>query len=76
MGADACGPNTLTVIRPPGDEPPDRAADTAVAEIAVPAVPEEGAAVSDRDVGMVVTVVSRIAAPQADADGALLASPP
>ena len=48
VGAEDCGPNTVTVIDPVGDAPADKVADTDEAEIGFPAVPEEGA-LTDRD---------------------------
>jgi hypothetical protein len=73
-GADDCGPNTVNVIVPPGEPPPDSAADTPDAEIAVPTVPDDGA-LTDIDVVAAVTAVSAIPAPHVESDPAFVPSP-
>jgi hypothetical protein len=73
-GADACGPNTVNVIVPPGDPPPDSAADTSDAEIAVPTVPADGA-LTDSEIVAAPTVVSAIPAPHVELAAELLPSP-
>lgn len=71
VGAVAWGPNTLNVTVPPGADPPESAADTSDAEIAVPAVPDDGA-VNANDVDAGATIVASIDAPHAEADPPLL----
>jgi hypothetical protein len=43
VGAEDRGPNTLSVIVPVGEAPPESVADTDEAATAVPAVPVDGA---------------------------------
>jgi hypothetical protein len=73
-GADDCGPNTVNVTVPPGDPPPDSAADTPDAGIAVPAVSADGA-LADREVVAAATVVSVIPAPHVELAEELFPSP-
>jgi hypothetical protein len=47
-GGEDCGPKTLKVIVPPGEDPPDRIPEMAEAEIDAPVVPIDGA-LADRD---------------------------
>jgi hypothetical protein len=56
LGAEGCGPNTLKVIVPDGDAPPDNAADTDDASILLPAVPLEGALTEPSDGEALATV--------------------
>jgi hypothetical protein len=74
VGAEDCGPNTLNVIVPVAADPPPIEAETADAEIALPAVPEAGA-LSDRFGDVEATIVSAIDAPHAEDAGLLSALP-
>jgi hypothetical protein len=76
VGAAACGPNTVKVTVPVGEDPPDSTADTAEVAIALPTVPVDGA-LNDNDVvdGAALMTVSGIPAPHADCDPLLPASP-
>lgn len=56
VGAEACGPNTLNVTVPDGEAPPDNVADTDDAEIADPAVPDDGATTPSPGVWVIGTV--------------------
>jgi hypothetical protein len=74
VGAPVSGPNTVNVTVPDAEAAAfDSVAATEEAEIAVPAVPEDGAA-SDNDV-TVVTTVSGIEAPQPESAAPSLESP-
>jgi hypothetical protein len=78
-GALGCGPNTLNVIVPDGEAPPDREAEIRAASIslfAVPAVPDDGAATEPKDGEAGPTTVSAIPAPHPESAALLLASPP
>ena len=70
-----CGPNTVKVTVPVGDAPPDSDADSDVPEIAVPAVPAEGAWTELNDGAAEATAVSAIPAPQVEAAVSLFESP-
>jgi hypothetical protein len=74
VGAVDDGPNTLSVTDPDGDAPPDNAADSDPAPIALPAVAAAGAAALTDGLADPTTVFA-MAVPHADAVGALLASP-
>jgi hypothetical protein len=73
-GAAAAGPKTQTVISPWGENPPDSAADTEDAEIALPDVPDAGA-LTDSDGCAVATVVLVMPAPQVELASGLFAPP-
>jgi hypothetical protein len=75
LGAEDCGPNTVNVIVPPGDAPPDNTPDTDDADTAVPAVPADGAD-ADNDGLAAATTVSAIDAPHVEAAALLFESPP
>jgi hypothetical protein len=74
VGADAWGPKTVNVMRPPGwsAKPPVRVAD---ADDPAPILPDDGA-VSDSAVGAATTTVSAIPCPHVDAVEPLFPSPP
>jgi hypothetical protein len=55
-GAEDCGPNTLKVIVPDGEAPPDRLAEIDDASILLPAVPEDGALTEPSDGEALATV--------------------
>jgi hypothetical protein len=74
VGALAAGPNTLNVIVPLGEDPPDSVAEIDDAEISLPSLPDDGA-LSDNDVGTAVTVVLVIPGPQGESEPMLFASP-
>ncbi len=57
LGGEDCGPNTSKVIVPPGEEPPDNTPETDDAEIALPAVPDDGA-LTDTDGDAVLIWIS------------------
>jgi hypothetical protein len=73
-GAEASGPNTLKVTVPLGEDPPESAANTSDAAIALPAVPVDGA-VSDSDGEAADTVVSTMPGPHVVSVQLLSASP-
>jgi hypothetical protein len=74
-GALGCGPNTLNVTVPVGDEPCDKAAEIEDRSIALPAVPDCGAPTALND-GEALTTVLAIPAAQVEAAALLLSSPP
>jgi hypothetical protein len=63
VGALGCGPNTVKLMDPVGDVPPESVALTADAAIAVPAEPVDGAVIE------VVGEVFEVVMGAADADG-------
>jgi hypothetical protein len=69
VGADACGPNTLNVIVPPGDDPPDSVAEIDLASMSTFFVPPVGAlsdsAVAARGPRLIVTEPLSGGAPRA-----------
>ena len=69
VGGDACGPNTLNVTVPVGEAPRDKDADSDVSGIAVPAAPDDGAAIEPNEGEAGPTIVSVIPAPQVEAAG-------
>jgi hypothetical protein len=74
LGAVACGPNTVKVIVPVAPLlAPDKVELIELAVIACPAVPDAGAATLV--LVALVAVVLVIALPQAELEGALVASP-
>jgi hypothetical protein len=75
VGAVGCGPNTVNVIVPDGDAPPDSVPEIDEAEIAEPAVPDPGAEADSAGLAAPSTV-SAIPAPQVDALLLLFESPP
>jgi hypothetical protein len=75
VGAFACGPYTLKVTVPPGEDPPESTAESADGGIATPSVPDDGT-LNDVDVGVdALTTVSAIPAPHAECAPELPASP-
>jgi hypothetical protein len=59
-GAEDCGPNTVNVTLPDGENPSDSNAEIADASISVPAVPEPGALTDPSDGDAAPTTVSAI----------------
>jgi hypothetical protein len=75
-GAPDCGPNTLNVIVPDGDAPPDNEAEIDDASSLVPAVPVEGALTDPNEGDADPTTVFAINAPQTESAVLLFESPP
>jgi hypothetical protein len=75
VGALDCGPNTLNVIVPVGEAPPESDAEIDEGEIALPDVSEDGAD-TETPGDAWPTVVSVIPDPHVDAVGLLFESPP
>jgi hypothetical protein len=77
VGATDVGPNTLNVIVPVGDEPPDSTAEMPDAAIALRAVPVAGT-LNASDVEFLTlgaTTVSGIPEPHVEAEAAFVESP-
>jgi hypothetical protein len=73
-GALDCGPNTLNVIEPVGEAPPESDAEMEEAVIALPEEPDEGADTATLGEAWPTTVLL-IPDPQVELAGLLLESP-